>query len=755
MTPKMVRVLVSGVLVVGLGAVCAPTVGAFPPLSPMGGPTSGGTRVGGVAPPGFATIAAGYYHGYGLDAEGRVWAWGHNSRGQLGNGTNVDSSWPVRVQADAASGPLPRFTAIASGFYTAYGLDESGDIWDWGGNDYHALGNGGTNHSFRPVRLQADASSEPLPRFTAIAGRAYTGYGLDGSGGIWAWGFNIRGQVGDGTTTDSPRPVRVQADAASEPLPRFIAIAAGNEMGYGLDESGGIWAWGSNSAGQLGIGTYTNSLWPVRVQADAASEPLPRFTAITAGAGAGYGLDESGDIWAWGANNRGQLGDGTTGNSVRPARVQADAASEPLPRFAAITGGGDTGFGLDEDGAIWAWGYNNRGQLGNGTTTNSPWPARVQADAASGPLPRFTAITAGNEAGYGLDESGGIWAWGSNSYGQLGDGTTTDSLWPVRSPATVKSVTFDGIAGEDLDQGDGRWSVDSPAGCGPVPVVATFSFGPTGDQTSNMGVFSFGEPPGFTVQPSSGPLLADGQFTASVAVSGDPVPAIQWQSRSWTGAWDDIPGATGSTVTVWPPVGTELRAVATSCWSDSDPSEYTAYSDTAKVTPVTPSPSPSDPGSSASPSGPGSSASPSGPGSSASPSLPPNTSKVNAVGLAMKKLTMKTRTSLKATWMVYPVGVGATLTWSSSKPKVAKVSSSGKITALKPGRAVITAKAEGGKLAKIKVTVVSKAVKAQGVTAVKSGKVKLKIGKTKRLSVQPSPAGSTLKKMPTFRSTKS
>jgi len=121
----------------------------------------------------------------------------------------------------------------------------------------------------------------------------------------------------------------------------------------------------------------------------------------------------------------------------------------------------------------------------------------------------------------------------------------------------------------------------------------------------------------------------------------------------------------------------------------------------------------------------------------------------------MKKLTMKTKTSLKATWMVYPVGLQASLTWSSSKPKVAKVSPSGKITALKPGHTVITAKAESGKLAKITVTVVSKAVKTQAVTAVKTGKIKLKAGKTKLLVVQPKPAGSTLTKMPTFRSTKS
>jgi len=146
-----------------------------------------------------------------------------------------------------------------------------------------------------------------------------------------------------------------------------------------------------------------------------------------------------------------------------------------------------------------------------------------------------------------------------------------------------------------------------------------------------------------------------------------------------------------------------------------------------------------------------------------SSSSTPQTKKVTSVALAMKKVTMKTKTSLKAVSLTYPVGLGATLSWATSNPKVAKVSASGKITALMPGRAVITAKAENGKLARLKVTVVGKATKAKtvktslkgaGVRAPSPDKVIVKKGKSARLSVAPGPAKATLRKMPTFGSSK-
>ncbi|MCL2787625.1 MAG: Ig-like domain-containing protein [Micrococcales bacterium] len=720
--------------------------------TPGAGPAAGGTTVNGMTPPEFTSIAARASSGCALDVDGNVWAWGYNSDGQLGNGTSgtgTNSSWPVRVQA-APGETVPPFAAIAEGAGTGYALDETGNVWAWGDNYYGQLGNGTGggygSHSSRPVQVQA-APGETVPPFTAIAAGADTGYALDETGNVWAWGRGNYGALGNGTTTNSSRPVRVQA-APGETVPPFTAIAAGADTGYALDVDGNVWAWGDNLWGQLGNGANMDSTRPVQVQAAAGA--LPTFTAIAAGQQTGYGLDVDGDVWAWGYNSGGQLGNGTTVRySTRPVRVQANSGI--LPVFTSIGAGYATGYALDEYSNVWAWGAGSYGQLGNGTQVNSAWPVRVQA-APGETLPVFTAIAAGLYTGYALSETGGVWAWGGNQSGQLGNGTTiVGSLWPLQMQATVGSVTFGGVAGTGLSQGGGGWSVTTPAGCGPVPVKVSYGFGAVADQSADVGSFTFGQPSQFTAHPASGPLQDDGLFTARVSASGDPEPTIQWQTSTWTGHWVDIPGATGSTLSVRPPVGTQFRAAATNCWTDLDEVAYTAYSDTATATAASVSPS-------APPS-----ASPSVSGASPSPSLPPHTAKATAVALAMKKLTMKKNTTLRAVALAYPISLGAKLSWTSSNPKVAKVSPTGKIKALKPGRTVITAKAENGKLARLKVTVVAKetkvktvkvALKGVGVRASKSEKIVVKKGKTARLSVLPNPQGATLTKMPTFKSSK-
>ncbi|MCL2787050.1 MAG: Ig-like domain-containing protein [Micrococcales bacterium] len=714
MNAKTARVLFSSLLVVALGVVCAPTLGAAPGVSPGSGTREGGTRVSGMIPSQFVTVAGSREVAYALDDEGAVWAWGDNNSGRLGNGTTNHSTRPTRVKP--STGTLPVFTAIAGGNRTGYALDEDGGVWAWGNNSDGKLGNGTTDEAWNPVQVKA--ASGDLPVFTAIAARYNTAYALDKWGEIWAWGYNGHGELGNGGTAGQKNPVQVTADSGS--LPVFTAIAAGRYAGYALDKWGEVWAWGYNMDGQLGDGTTSDSLNPVQVKA--AVGVLPVITAIAAGNHTGYALDKDGGVWAWGYNGNGELGNGGTTNSLGAVRVQP--ASGPLREMTAITAGSSTGYALDKDGGVWAWGDNTSGQLG--IYSSSPWMlSAFKVRTASGALPAIAAIGAGENTGYALDRDGALWAWGGGATGQFGNGEYYPSETAVQVSATLGKVTFGGVEGESPAITGRQWSATTPTGCGRVPVVVTYGLGEVADRTATVGTFDFGKPPSVTAQPGSGRVVAGGTFTATVGVSGDPVPAVRWQSRIGVGAWADIPGVTGLTLTARPTVSTEYRAVATNCWSEANASAFTAYSATASATVAPPNPLP-----------------------------PPDAPKAAAVAMAMKQVTMTTKTSLKVVSLVYPVGVKAKVSWTSSKPKVAKVNSSGKIQALKPGRAVITAKTENGKTARLKVTVVAKAVKVKAIKAAKTSTIKVKKGKSTRLSVQLTPAGSTLTKMPTFLSSK-
>ena len=346
-------------------------------------------------------VAAGDFDTFALKDNGDVWAWGKNDKGQLGDGTTNSSLTPVKV-ADGH-----KFVQISAGYDYTLAIDTDGYAWAWGGNDDGKLGNGTTTGSTTPVQV---SGGHKFRQITTDYNRAVA---LDTNGNIWAWGRNDYGQLGNGTTTNSSTPVQVKSDR------KFRKISSGVYHTVALDTGGNIWTWGGNEDGQLGNGARgpgTESSIPVKVKSDR------KFTQISAGFYHTVAIDTMGQAWAWGSNNSGQLGNSTSGlgfSKSTPVQVSGGHKFTRISaRFHTIA--------LDENGDTWAWGDNEFGQLGDGTTTDKSTPVQV-ADGH-----RFTRISAGRFHTVAIDENGNVWTWGWNNYGQLGDGTTTDKNTPVK-----------------------------------------------------------------------------------------------------------------------------------------------------------------------------------------------------------------------------------------------------------------------------------------------------------------------------------
>jgi alpha-tubulin suppressor-like RCC1 family protein len=179
-------------------------------------------------------------------------------------------------------------------------------------------------------------------------------------------------------------------------------------------------AWGFNNTGQLGDGTTTIALSPVSVT------ELPSAKALAAGQNHSLAVANDGTVWAWGWNDNGQLGNGTTTSSSTPVQVTG------LTGITAVEAGNSFSLALRGDGTVWAWGRNDYGQLGNGSTSASTTPVQVSG------LTNVTAIAADEgDSALALLADGTVWAWGYNYFGQLGNGTTTNSLVPVQVPGLV------------------------------------------------------------------------------------------------------------------------------------------------------------------------------------------------------------------------------------------------------------------------------------------------------------------------------
>ena len=232
---------------------------------------------------------------------------------------------------------------------------------------------------------------------------------LKSNGTVWSWGSNIYGQLGNGTTTNTTIPVQVLV------LTGATAISAGGWNSAALKKDGTVWTWGWNTDGQLGDGTFTDKIVPVQVPG------LTGIIAISAGTYHILALKSDSTVWAWGDNISGQIGDGTTIDRNTPIQISS------LTGVTAIATGRFFSLAVKSDGTVWTWGENLYGQLGNGTTTDNHIPVKV-----SGLTGIIKAATCGAFECHVIKNDGTVWAWGRNTYGNLGDGSITHKLTPVQ-----------------------------------------------------------------------------------------------------------------------------------------------------------------------------------------------------------------------------------------------------------------------------------------------------------------------------------
>lgn len=371
-----------------------------------------------------------------LDARGDVWAWGGNNAGQLGDGTRVDRTTPGPVTLPTSK--RQHVVVVAAGGQSVALLDD-GTLLAWGANNVGQVGDGTQIDRLQAVRVvdPSDATGF-LTSIRAVAtGGGFT-LALKRDGHVYSWGANDEGQLGSGAFTVTPRPL----PAPVVDLDDVVAIAAGtNNTACALRRDASVWCWGRNNIGQIGDGSSgANKPRPARVEV-APGQPLANVVAVAAGLAHQMALDADGNVWAWGFNQNGQIGNGGTTNQTRAVKIDG------LSGVVAISAGNQFSLAVRGDGSAWAWGRNASGQLGDGTTTNRPTPVQVlDARQPQGTLHGVTALAAGGTHTVAVTDEGAVLCWGSKGVGQLGDGSAAFSLVPVAVLAPGGAGGLDGIS---------------------------------------------------------------------------------------------------------------------------------------------------------------------------------------------------------------------------------------------------------------------------------------------------------------------
>jgi alpha-tubulin suppressor-like RCC1 family protein len=359
-------------------------------------------------------------HTLALKEDGSLWAWGSNSVGQLGDGTTTDRLSPIKVMEDVVS------FALSSGYNMA--IKKDGSLWAWGRNFYGVLGDGTVTVYDYAKRVTVEDNDRHIPfkvmdSVSYVSVSTYHTMAIRTDGSLWAWGHNSSGQLGDGTITkedwssglfggtidnnDRYKPIKVMDDV------RFVAT--GDRHTIAIKTDGSFWSWGSNLSGQLADSSNTEQLTdiliPTKVEMDNVVKVFAEGdrTAL---------LKSDGSLWMCGDNVLGGLGNG------EPYKGELyNAPFKLMDDVTYVAMGLSSSMALKSDGSLWGWGWNDFGQLGDGTTESRLTPFKVMDGVSAVAAYGHTIV---------IKEDHSLWAFGSNSAGQFGNGTTTGSLTPTK-----------------------------------------------------------------------------------------------------------------------------------------------------------------------------------------------------------------------------------------------------------------------------------------------------------------------------------
>ena len=392
----------------------------------------------------WTTVSSGRHHSAGIRSDGKLFMWGYNYYGQLGDNTEFHSVGRFPFQLGDSS-----WTAVSAGHMHTIAIRSDGKLFTWGNNNYGQCGDGTTVNKRSPTQIGNSS-------WTSIAAskNGDFNFAILSNGHLYGWGRNDLYQLGDGTNIDKSSPVLISSAYWSQ-------VKAGISHGVAIKSGGTLFAWGHNNHGQLGDNTTIDRSTPVQIGSSS-------WTALAAGHHFTLGIRSGGTLFAWGYNGHGELGDGSlyipksspvqigssswaavgagTFNSfaIRNDGVMFTAGigdrgenfrlRDIIPRkigpkedgsWVQVQAGMEHAIGLKADGRLYTWGYNNHGQLGFNDTINRSSPTQLGSSS-------WSFVGAGDSHTVAIRSDGRLFAWGVGGHGQLGDNTTITRYSPVQ-----------------------------------------------------------------------------------------------------------------------------------------------------------------------------------------------------------------------------------------------------------------------------------------------------------------------------------
>ena len=324
-----------------------------------------------------------------------------------------------------------RFSQIRLGYNYSAAIGSDGNLYTWGGNDDGQLGNGTTTNQNRPAQIDKPQGAPEGFAWKQVILGGWHSAAIGSDGNLYTWGDDGSGQLGDGTNTNQKTPTLVNKPQGTPEGFTWKQVSLGGFHSAAIGSDGNLYTWGYNKYGQLGNGTTTNQNRPAQIDKPQGTPEGFTWKQVILGGWHSAAIGSDGNLYTWGRNDDGQLGNGTTTNQNRPTLVNKPQGTPEGFTWKLASLGEHHSAAIGSDGNLYTWGVNSNGQLGNGTTTNQNRPAQI--DKPQGTPEGFAWTQAslgdGDSAAFGSD--GNLYVWGWNKYGELGDDTTTDRYTPT------------------------------------------------------------------------------------------------------------------------------------------------------------------------------------------------------------------------------------------------------------------------------------------------------------------------------------
>jgi uncharacterized repeat protein (TIGR02543 family) len=370
-------------------------------------------------------------HSTTLTSTGRVFMWGANGSGQLGDGTTTDKEVPTEITSNFSLATGEKVMSLSLGYTHSSALTSTGRVFMWGGNGSGQLGDGTTTDKNVPTEITSNFSLRPNDKIIGLSLGGVYSSALSAMGRVFVWGWNELGYLGDGTSTSRSIPTEITTGFSLFVGETIISLSKGSTHASALTSTGRVFMWGDNQYGYLGDGTSITRNVPTEITSNFSLSTGEKIISLSLGSTHSSALTSTGRVFMWGWNEFGQLGNGMNVNRNLPTEITSNFSLATGEKVMSLSLGYTHSSALTSTGRVFMWGGNGSGQLGDGTTTDKNVPTEITSNFSLRPNDKIIGLSLGGVYSSALSAMGRVFVWGWNELGYLGDGTSTSRSIPT------------------------------------------------------------------------------------------------------------------------------------------------------------------------------------------------------------------------------------------------------------------------------------------------------------------------------------